>query len=70
MSTKPPGGCPSDVQGVGPGSAFQGFTGRGELGRGRGAGAILSSKTTSCWGKLAARIARMGVSSPLWRRTR
>lgn len=37
MSTKPPGGCPSDVQGVGPGSAFQGLTGRGELRRGAGA---------------------------------
>lgn len=58
MSTKPPGGCPTDVQGVGPGSAFQGLTGRG--GAEAGGGGILSSKPPIAGGKLAARAAPVG----------
>lgn len=63
MSTKPPGGCPSDVQGVGPGSAFQGLTGRGRAEAGGGGHPELQTTQLlgrGSGGKLTARAAGMG----------
>lgn len=67
-STKPPGGCPSDVQRVGPASGFQGLTGRDRAEA--GGGGILSSKITIDRPMLGAALGKgcsgMEGSLPLW----